>query len=82
MTTAAKIINALEKAGLHEYKSVSISGNENSRRGIMVLHDYDGPYPTRESYEKHYAVEKIATRNGCRSESRGHNTATLIYIPA
>ena len=59
MEKANKIIKALERAGLMENKVCKLS---NGKTGIMVSHDYNGPYPTNEAYKKHYTAEKIANR--------------------
>lgn len=74
-----KLVKALVKAGLTEYKAVNIYNGDDARLGILVLHDYEGPYPTSESRKKHWAAGAIAEKHGLRYEPRGHYTATLIY---
>lgn len=49
------------------------------RPAVMVSHDYDGPYPTRETWRIHEALTAYATRNSFKSEGRGYYTATLIW---
>lgn len=74
--TFTAIKKALTAAGL-DFKAVKLTGD---RAGIMVLHDYSGPYPTRDALEKHQAAQRIAEKWGFRAERRGHCTATLIYL--
>lgn len=74
-----KITAALCKAGLTEYKPVTIVNGDERKPGIMVMHDYDGLYPGKEQFEKHYAACKIAKRFGLSAEKRGHCSATLIW---
>lgn len=57
----------------------NIDGTGKTSPGIMVYHDYDGPYPTRETFDQHNTATAAADRNGFRSEQRGHYTATLIW---
>ena len=73
-----KVIIALAKAGLTEYKPVTIVNGDERKPGIMVMHDYDGLYPGKEVFEKHHAACKIAKRFGLSAENRGHYVATLI----
>lgn len=76
-----KIENALKKAGL-DYRHVTLmfgEFGENTRPGIMVAHDYEGPYPTDEARALHHKALAIAAKYGCRAEARGYYTATLIY---
>lgn len=71
-----RVKNALRRAGL-EFSPVELTGE---RRGLMVLHDYAGLYPTREALERGFLAKKIAYRYGLRAEDRGHKQATLIYL--
>lgn len=57
----------------------NVDGSGKTAPGIMVYHDYNGPYPTRETFDAHNAAVAAATRNGFRSEQRGHYSATLIW---
>ena len=75
----AKVIAALEKAGLTDHKPVNVWQGENSKPGIMVMHDYSGLYPGKDTFEKYHAACKIAKRFGLSAENRGHYVATLIY---
>lgn len=76
MEKIEKLVSALTKVGLSEYKAVKLTSGG---MGLMVKHDYIGLYPTVEAYEKHYAACKVAKRFGLSAEKRGHVTATLIY---
>lgn len=77
------IEKALRAAGL-EYKPVRIYKTDSSSGetipAIMVYHNYEGPYPTRETWLKIYDVKRIAARHHLRRETRGYYTATLIYL--
>lgn len=76
------IEKALRAAGL-EYKPVRIYKTDSSSGetipAIMVYHNYEGPYPTRETHEKIMQAARIAARHKLHSETRGYYTATLIY---
>ena len=74
-----KVIIALAKAGLTEYKPVTIVHGDERKPGLMVKHDYFGLYPGKEQFEKHYATCKIAKRFGLSAEKRGHCSATLSW---
>lgn len=76
--TAKSLVNALSRAGLNEYKIVGFS-DDPQKVGVMVYHDYYGPYPDREAIKKHNDAAKIAIKNKLRFEQRGYYTATLIY---
>lgn len=71
------IIKKLTAAGL-KYKEVQLYNPE--KRGIMVYHDYNGPYPTKEAMDSHKAVTAIANKYKVYSEPRGYYTATLIIV--
>lgn len=78
MANKAKAIEkALDKSGLTEWAEIELTDN---RRGIMVLHDYFGLYPTKDALNRCQAAQLIASRYKCKSEPRGHKTATLIYL--
>ena len=47
--------------------------------GIMVEHDYYGPYPYDEIWKSYYYVKRLARAAGYQSEERGYFTGTLIY---
>lgn len=75
----AALYNKLLKSG-YEAKKVNLWSNDGKERfGIMVKHDYCGPYPTKEALETHVAVANIARHAGFDAEKRGYYTATLIY---
>ena len=74
-----KVIIALAKAGLTEYKPVTICNGDERKPGLMVKHDYFGLYPGKEQFEKHNAAVKIAKRFGLNAEKRGYCSATLIW---
>ena len=76
--TPEKIIKALQRAELKQYKVVGFSDDPH-KIGVMVYHDYYGPYPDREAIQKHNTACRIAIKNGLRFEQRGYYTATLIY---
>ena len=75
------LCNGLRKKGLdaqiitvHNYH-----GSGHDAPGIMVYHDYDGPYPSRDALNSCDIATAYATRHGYSAEQRGHYTATLIY---
>ena len=45
---------------------------------LIALHDYTGPYPTREALEKLDTVRRICARYRVRAEVRGYSQATYI----
>ena len=45
---------------------------------LIALHDYTGPYPTREALEKLDTVRRICARCRVRAEVRGYSQATYI----
>ena len=45
---------------------------------LIALHDYTGPYPTREALEKLDTVRRICSRYRVRAEVRGYSQATYI----
>lgn len=52
---------------------------------LIAMHDYTGPYPTREALEKLDTVRRICARYRVRAEVRGYSQATYIreeVIPA
>lgn len=52
---------------------------------LIALHDYAGPYPTREALEKLDTVHRICARYRVRAEVRGYSQATYIreeVVPA
>ena len=65
------LMKALQRAGITDCKIVS--------SGVLVFHDYCGPYPTRAAIEGHNKACKVAIRNKLRFEQRGHYSATLIF---
>lgn len=63
--------------------NVKVDGISRDVDGIRVLHDYMGPYPTREAMDAHNAVYKLARRAGRIAKQRGFYTATFVYdLPA
>lgn len=73
---SSRILKALARAGL-DARPVDLTGN---RRGVMVQHDYYGLYPDAEAIRKAQQARRVAARLGYESETRGHYTATLIYL--
>lgn len=57
----------------------NINGTGETAPAIMVYHDYEGPYPTRATFDAHNAAAAAASRNGFKYEQRGHYSATLIW---
>lgn len=57
------------------YKTVISEGIE--KKVICVDTNYNGAYPTKESFEKIEAARKIA--KGHKTETRGYYTALFIY---
>ena len=45
---------------------------------LIALHDYTGPYPTREALDRLDAVRRICARYNVRRELRGYYQATYI----
>lgn len=72
-----RITAALTAAGLLDVQPVKLTGD---RRGLLVRHDYIGPYPTADALRLADAARRVADRFGLRSEERGHKSATLIYL--
>lgn len=67
----------LQDAGLEVADIVlNIKGAE--VQGLKVNTDYNGPYPTKETFQKLETVRKIA-RNSYKVEPRGYYTAVFIY---
>ena len=54
----------------------------NTERGpvpvLIAMHDYAGPYPTREALDKLDAVRRICARYNVRRDLRGYYQATYI----
>lgn len=78
-----KIEKALQAAGL-EYKPVRLwktdSNSPETVPAIIAYHDYDGLYPTQETWLKIYQAKRIAAKYHLRHETRGYYTATLIFL--
>ena len=45
---------------------------------LIALHDYTGPYPTREALEKLDTVRRLCARYNVRRDLRGYYQATYI----
>lgn len=60
-------------------RRVMVSTGDESTPGIMVSHDYEGLYPTFETWTTFYRIQKLARAAGFQSEERGYFTATLIW---
>ena len=45
---------------------------------LVAVHDYEGPYPTRDALEKLDTVRRICARYRVRSEVRGYSQAPYI----
>ena len=45
---------------------------------LIAMHDYTGPYPTREALEKLDTVRRICARYRVLAEVRGYSQATYI----
>lgn len=73
------LYNKLLKNGYEAKKVNLLSKDGKERLGIMVKHDYNGPYPTKDALDIHTAVASIARRAGFNADKRGYCTATLIY---
>lgn len=77
------IEKALQRAGL-EYKPVRLyktdSNSPETVPALCVSHNYDGLYPTQETWLKIYQVKRIAAKYHLRHETRGYYTATLIFL--
>lgn len=75
------LYNGLRKKGLDARMITvhNVNGSGHDAPGIMVYHDYDGLYPTREALNACSAAEAYAARHGFHAEDRGYYTATLIY---
>ena len=75
------ICNNLRKRGL-DAQVITVhnhNGSGHDAPWIMVYHDYDGPYPSRDALQASDIATAYATRHGYSAEQRGHYTATLIY---
>ena len=45
---------------------------------LIAMHDYTGPYPTREALDRLDTVRRICARYNVRRELRGYYQATYI----
>ena len=45
---------------------------------LIAMHDYTGPYPTRDALDKLDTVRRICSRYSVRAEVRGYSQATYI----
>jgi len=73
-------MNALAKwlrANSYTFKPVTMTGKE-AKKAIMIDTNYDGPYPSRETYSKHDAIKKRLKRLNLTAEQRGFYTALLV----
>ena len=79
--TIANLLRSLQRAGLDARPTTVYNASDGryTTPAIMVYHDYNGPYPTREAMNQHEEATARATRNGYHAEQRGHYTATLIF---
>jgi hypothetical protein len=59
-----------------KFRLVTMSDGKN---GVMIDTNYDGMYPTKETYTKHDIIKKKCSRlKGLITESRGFHTALLV----
>lgn len=73
-------MNALTKwlhANGYNFKPVTMTGRE-SKKAIMIDTDYNGPYPSKETYIKHDEIKKRLKRLNLIAEQRGFYTALLV----
>jgi len=60
------------------FKAVEMN---DGRKGLMVDTNYEGYYPTKETWTKQQAIlNKVRKFKGLQAESRGYNTAVLITL--
>lgn len=72
-----KVKARLEKAGYApEFIGVNIGGKE--AQTLRVAHDYDGLYPTRETFATANALQRIAEKAGCVALVSSGYVATWI----
>ena len=60
-------------------KRITLSMPDSIRPAISIDTNYDGPYPTKETWAAHAAIERIVKRYQCESEPRGYWTAIYIW---
>ena len=70
-----KLAERLNRAGLHPER-IKLTGD---RDAIRIVHDYNGPYPTKEAIDTHWKARDIANKAGYIADPRGYYTATYIY---
>ena len=68
----------LEKTGV-QLKYIMLTGN---RKAICCSHNYEGPYPARETWEIIEAIRRTVRNTGYIAEDRGFHTATFVYKEA
>ncbi len=74
-----KLFENITREGFTARKVDLFTGTENNRPGIMVSHNYEGTWPTPETWRAFYRIQKLARAAGFQSEERGYFTATLIW---
>ena len=80
--TVAGIVKAVgaEKLDRYDVYEYTTQTPGVTRIGLLLRHDYDGTYPTRDVLFTHDLIRKAAARRGLRCEQRGNYTGTLVYL--
>lgn len=68
--------NKLAKAGF-SVENIMLRNGEHTYPALSVDTNYDGPYPTAETFRQHREIEKICGK-WFATESRGYHTAVYI----
>ena len=80
MTTLDRLERRINAAGIATRRAAIYRSTADSDPVpvLIALHDYTGPYPTREALEKLDTVRRICARYRVRAEVRGYSQATYI----
>ena len=75
-----KIKSFLDAAGI-EYRPDVIRTATGENKPVLICNtDYEGPYPTAETFEKISTIRAhLQRRPAYKAEARGHYTAVFIY---
>ena len=74
--TLKALENKLKRAGFMPDRIKLVNPD---REALRLVHDYTGPYPTKEVLNIHSTICSIARKAGFTAENRGHYTATYIF---
>ena len=79
MTSLDRLEKRINAAGIDTRRN-QIMTEHGPAPVLIANHDYNGPYPTRESMRKLQEVDRIAARyKAIKREVRGYYQATFLY---